>query len=133
MTIESALRAHLLADSNISNEISTRMFPLRLPQNTEFTAITYQVISGDSTYTQDGDSGLDRPRIQIDVWDPSYEKSVEVGNLVKDRLSGFKGTVSGIEIQGIFRDSWRDLDDVLADGITKLYRRSQDFFVHHVD
>ncbi len=133
MTIEQALRDHLLADTNISSVVATRVYPLELPQNPAFPSITYQIISDEPTYTQDGDSGLDRPRIQIDTWAETYSESISLAALIRSRLSGFRGTVSGKEIQGIFRDSSRDFREVLADGVTKIYRRSQDYFVWHVE
>jgi len=133
MTIEEALRTYLLADANISSLVSTRIYYQYLPQNPVYPLIRYQVISDESLYSNDGDIGLDRPRIQFDSDSDDSEQCIALAGLIRKRLSGFRGAISGKQVQGIFRDNVRDDDEVLADGITKIYRRLQDFFVWHVE
>lgn len=133
MTIEAALRTYLLADSSISAIVATRIYFQYLPQNPVFPLIRFQVISDESNYTNDGDIGLDRPRIQFDSDSPDAEECINLAALVRKRLSGFSGTLSGKSVKGIFRDNVRDDDEVLADGVTKIFRRAQDFFVWHVE
>ena len=54
----------------------------------------------------EGPSGYAMPRIQVDIWGRDYAEAQNVGEKVRNALSGFRGTIAGVTVQGII-----DLDD----------------------
>ena len=131
--IEETLVTHILGDSGITALIGDRIYPVVFPQDTPenlFPALRYQVVSDAETYTMDGDSGLDNPRVQIDSYALEYSVMKNLSLLVRKRMSGFRGTVSGKVIQGIFLDGERDLYESVNE-LVRAYRRSQDYTIWH--
>ena len=90
--IEEDLYTYLTSDPTISGYVSTRIYPVKMPQNVTYPAITYQLIGSTRTLTQDGAVSLVEGRYQIDSWGTSYStvKNIAIG--VKVALHGFKGT-----------------------------------------
>lgn len=129
--IRPALRAFLLADAGIAALVATRVFPIKLPQGTKAASIVYTRISGAGIYHMQGDSGLSMPRYQIDAWAPTGDAATTLANLIKDRLSGYRGVMgtgpSAIAVQGVFMaDEREDYDDTV-----QLSRMSRDYFIDH--
>lgn len=106
--LEAALRAKLLADAAIANLVGTRVSPWPLPQASPMPAITYFRVSGAEGVTQDGRERTTRARYQVDSWGGSYQAARELEILVRKALNGFKGTVSGVPIQGAFVEESAD-------------------------
>lgn len=129
--IEDNLRTYILADSNISNLVAARIYPLKLPQRPTVPAVTYQRISGERMHSMSGATGLAGPRIQFDCWDTTYLSSKNLADLLRKRIDGFAGTVDSEVIEGIFMDTEREF---FEDGdLLKLYRISMDFFVFYTE
>jgi len=124
--IRSALRLHLLANSNVSPIIDgTRMYPVVLPQGVTEPSIVYHLVSGIGDHTMQGPSGLNRPRLQLDAYAQSYDDAVELADLVKEALDGYSGLMSIVPVQGAFFDTERE--DYQSD--VKLYRVSRDYLI----
>jgi len=123
-TIATALRTYVLADAAVA-ALTTRMYPVVLPQDPAMPAITYQYISGASVVSHDGPTGLENPTFQIDCWGSSYSQMDALFQAVRKRLNGAKGTFSTLEVQGIFLVRKRDLYDNDA----KLHRRTSDWSI----
>lgn len=124
-TIAEALRTYIISDVTVGALVSTRMYPNKLPQNPTMPAITYQYIGGDSVMSHDGASGLGNPIMQIDCWGSTYSEMDALFEAVRKRINGAKGTLSGVQTQGIFLARRRDLYEYE----TKLHRRSSDWSV----
>lgn len=136
--IRSALRAILLGDSTISTAIdASRIYPGILPQGVTQQSIVYTIVGEDSDYNMQGSSHLARDRIQLDCWAQTVDAAVVLANLVKDELSGFRGTVSygsnspqdSVVIHAVFHDQGRDEYDSTA----KLHARRRDYFIWYWD
>lgn len=138
MSIAADLRTYLLGDSNLTAKVSTRIYPLHLPQDATLPAIIYRWVSDTEGFNLDGADGLVSPRIQFDVFSETYTEMETVSDLLKTRLNGFRGTIASSpprQIQGIFFDSTRDFfeeggDQGSGSGVG-MYRRSTDYFVHY--
>lgn len=136
--IRVGLRAYLLDDSAISTQVGgARIYPIKLPQGQVQPSIVFMRVSGLGDHHMQGPSGLARSRIQIDCWAQSAQTAVELANLVKERIDGFRGSMewdddspgNAVVVQGIFFESEReDYDDAV-----KLYRVSRDFFVWYAE
>ena len=136
--IRLALRSILLSDVDVSTAVGgSRIFPSVLPQGVVDPSVVYNTVTEASDYHMNGPSGLAQDRIQVDCWAQRSDQAVELANLVRDRLSGFSGTVSvgsqspqdQIIVRGIFHDQGRDDYDALA----KLHTRRRDYMVWYAD
>lgn len=136
--IRPALRAILLGDATISAAIgAVRIYPSVLPQGIIQQSIVYTLIGEDSDYHMQGSSQLAQDRIQLDCWAQTIDAAVALANLVKDELSGFRGTVSygsnspqdSVVILAIFHEQGRDEYDSTA----KLHARRRDYFIWYWD
>lgn len=123
-----ALKAILLADADVQAAVGNeRIYPFVLPrlQGEGGHAIVYFEVSSQGDQTTQGPSGLVSTRVQVNCFAGSPDEAYGLGLKVKAVLDGYRGTVSGVEIGGVFFDSARDL----YDDTVKLRFRSMDFIV----
>jgi hypothetical protein len=80
MSIAELLRDGLFANSGVSALVSTRIYPLRLPQHPTYPALTYQRISNSG---QDGTSNRKESRWQINCWATTHLAAVSLSAAVK--------------------------------------------------
>lgn len=118
--LETLIYALLAADSPVSTLVSTRIYPLVLPQDVVLPAITYTRISGGQVSSLDGYSGLENPRIQVDAWAASYSGVKDLAAKIVTAMNGsatFSATI--LSDTDFFEDE------------TKIYRVSLDFSAWH--
>jgi len=126
MTIETEVRARLVADATVSGLIGTRAYALVLPQGVTYPALTYSKISGVRLHNLDGAAGRAFPRISISMWSGSYVECQSLAAAVRHSLDGFNGTLATIKCT-ILIDN--EIDDY--DGTVEKYRILQDYRVSH--
>lgn len=127
MSLESDFRSYLLADSNISALVGTRIYGGKLPQDVTYPAISYARISGERVHKLTGAGDRAVPRIQYDCWAESYTGAKALADLLRQRLNGASGTI-GSTVVGMSRlDGEREFYD---DGGV-VHRVSLDFFVSY--
>jgi hypothetical protein len=135
VTPETAIRARIAA---LSTTASTRVYLLKLPQSPTLPAVRVQLIDDFGfSHLRGGGSDLRRARVQVDAYsreasgvDP-YETAAALADAINgdeagSGLSGFTGTVDGMEItaiQFVNRQAMYEGDE------QRLVRVSQDFFV----
>lgn len=124
-TIEQALRSKLLADATVLGLVSTRVYPLVLPQDPTYPAITYKRVTGRDMTAHDGRLGLDRSRFQIDCLDDDFGGATTLARAVMVALNGYRGTVDTVDIGAIVNESTQDL----YDPILEIQKVSIDFWV----
>ena len=137
--IDTAVRTRLAAVSAVYSLVGgttrPRIYPLKLPQNPEFPAVTYQIISGRPEYHIDGVAGVAEIRLQVDCWavdkdsTSGYESSRALAEAVRGALSAYSGTVGDVVIQSCFLENRRTLYE---DG-AEIYRESLDFAVAYTE
>lgn len=117
---ENAVRDRLIA---VGTNADDRIYPLRMPQiniQTKFPLVVYKRISGPRQYTQEGDSLLIEPRIQLNIWARTYDDMDATALQVKTALSGWRD--DGVGVQHCFLvfelDEWEE--------VTGLYRKMVD-------
>jgi len=116
----------------LSGVAGGRRFWTRAPQNITATDGAYIVLNrvdGGRDYSMAGASGYVASRVQVDVYAETYTAAKTAARAAVAALSAFRGTQSGVAIQGIFIDSERDLP--AADEVSHLFRTSIDVIVHH--
>lgn len=112
-TIEEGLVAHLMADSSVTDLISTRLYPLVVPQDASLPAVAYQRISGPREHAHDGPSGLARARVQFTALGSTYAEAKSVVTALQGSLDGRKRGLPGVRSNAINlldeRDVWLDV------------------------
>lgn len=94
-TIEEAIYAHLIADTDITDLVSTRIYPYQLPQNPTYPAITYHRASTRLDHLQGSATNLPFPRFQFNCYGQNYGDTKTVANALKGVIDGFSGTFGG--------------------------------------
>ena len=101
MPIEAALVAYIKTVAEITGLIgsgsSARIYPLKLPQNPAYPAVTYQVISSPRHH----DIEVAYPRIQYTSFARTYGQAKELADLLRLNLQRLKGVLSGVPIKQI--------------------------------
>lgn len=129
--IEEALRGILVADGTVSGLVSTRVYPLVLPQNVTLPAIAYQRISGAREHTHDAVGDLARPRFQFSSFATTYSAAKAIANAVREALDNYRGTASGVVIQGIYVENEIDIFNLSEDQADSTYGVLVDATVWH--
>lgn len=129
--IRKALRAYLLADAGIATLVSDRVYFIKMKQGNVDPCIVFSRISGAGVYHHGGDSGLAMPRYQIDAWSKTGDAATTLANLIKDRLSGYRGVMgsggAAVTVQGAFMlDEREDFDDTV-----QMSRMSRDYAIDY--
>jgi hypothetical protein len=130
--MEEALTALLLGDARVALIFGDRIHWISTPQGvTGYPRAVLQVASGGVDVTNDGPSGLESARVQIDSYGKTYADAKAGSDAILGLLSGYRGVVGGVRIHAGFVDSKRDLPASDSGDGTKLFRRSADIFIWH--
>lgn len=127
--IESALRSRLATFSGLTALVGTRIYPLIMPQDAAFPAVTYQKISGPRVHAKEGPLGEAYPRFQVSVWAKEFGDSRRVSEQVRLALDGWRGTVAGVTV----RDSALANETDLYESDTATYHTALDFIIWHIE
>lgn len=130
-TIEEALSAYLLGQAAITAMIDQRLYPMNLPQNTPYPALTYEQVAEAGLMAHDGPGELVSGRYQFDCCSNDYDRAKLLAREVKRALNGYRGMMSdpspgsgqGVNVAGIFFISELDIYEDAA----KMFRVSIDF------
>lgn len=107
--IEKALTTLLTTDTLLSGLISTRVYPIRTPDNVTFPCVVYQRIQSDRAHTLEDAGNLTFSRFVVDGWaaknppSGSYAQALAIGRAIQAILDGYRGTVEMVDIQGILQ------------------------------
>ncbi len=125
-TIEEAIKYILINDNGVK-AITTRCFPVTLPQNPEFPLILYMRITGIPDNLLKGVSGLTYSRFQIEAWAETYAEAKDLSKAIRDTLNAKTFTVDSVLIGSIVAQNEHDVyEDVVA-----CHRIIQDFTLWH--
>lgn len=124
---EEALYSRLSGFAGITALCSTRIFPVKIPDNTTMPCLSYHRISGSRIESMTGSSALVYARFQIDCWGRKYSDVKALAEQVRLALEGYKGTIAGVTIYGV--NYLGDLD--LYEDDSQTFRVLTEFLVHH--
>lgn len=119
--------------SRLKSEVSAvdgRVYPVRLPQNPRYPALTYELISDPRRYSGDGDDGLVEARMQVSGFADRYGALREALDEVAAALSGFTGDLGGTSVAMIRHEGTRDLFDDRADE-DGIYHAASDYVIEY--
>jgi hypothetical protein len=111
MSLETALRAYVLADAATAAIVGQRMYPRGLPQGPTFPALVYSRVDTRRLHDLDGPDGLPRARVQVTAWGSSVQAATDLAAAVRKRLDGFRGAWGAVTIGACLCVGERDLDD----------------------
>lgn len=126
-TIEEAVNARLLAVSAVTALVgaaaAARIYPLVIPQDADRPALAYQKTDSQKVYSHGGFSALARSRFQFVCQAETYTAAKALADAVKAAFHGFKGTVSGVNLQGAIVESDGDGDiEILSNEVLPYVR-----------
>lgn len=131
IVIEEGLYAFLV--TNLTT-VTSRVYPIRLPQTVTLPAIIYQRISTGREKTHDQTAaGLAYPRFQFTSYAGTHASCKEVTNQLRSILAGFKGvfTVGAdtVRVDGILPEGEQDF----YEPDSGIYFTTSDYFVYHAE
>jgi hypothetical protein len=132
MGCEQAIIAKLLATSGVTALIGERVYPGVRPQASAVPAVVLNLISAIPSYSDDGEDGIQEDRLQIDCWGETYASIKALAHAVRAALSGFRGTVEGVDIRYIVLDREQDLQESGTNASDYPVRVSMDFLVTYL-
>ena len=125
--LETVLYTRLANYAGLTALVSTRVYPLRLPQNPTLPAVTFQRITGSREHGMTADHGMAHPTLQVDSWGETYASARAVAVQVRTALSRWSDATTDPVVLDVFASDERDMDE--AD--VKLFRVSQDYQIWH--
>jgi hypothetical protein len=120
---------YLSANGELTAMISDRLYPLRLPESPTLPAVVYQEISCVPTYSQDGYSEVEQTRMQLTCWSTTLLEALQIRQILKRALGGFRGVMGSEEVGAVFIEAGRS--DI--DGETGLSYARIDVMIWHKD
>lgn len=118
-----AIEGDAACQTHLGRTPDTRLYPLQLPQGTDWTAdglvaATFQRISNARENSLDAGGGIDNPRVQVDLYATTRKAAREAAMEVKRVIE------NGAAFGGWLIDDREELED---DVEPRLYRVSMDF------
>jgi len=111
--------------------ISTRLNPVRIPQESAFPAVSYQLISEVPNPTKSGHSRTEFARVQVNAYGTSLSSAQAVASAIRTAFEAvtLPGTFNGIKCQTLEYDGENQTADDTA-AFAGLYQISQDYLIN---
>lgn len=127
--MDAALRSLLLERPGVTNQVAQRIYPAVMPDDVDFPAVVYELISDTAEYSNDnawnGGETARRLRFQFDSYAETLEEARRVDDAIRAVLSGFRGNAGGCRLT-VFRSnsfqSWFQDEE--------FWRVATDYIVH---
>ena len=126
--IETAIRYILINDSTVK-DITTRCYPVTIPQSPQYPLILYTKITGMRDHHLRGPSGHAHPRFQVEAWSKTYTEAKTLADAIRGALDGYSGLVEETFIGSCLIESERD--DYQKE--IEVHRVIQDYFIWHTE
>jgi type III secretory pathway lipoprotein EscJ len=111
--------------------VSTRINPLRIPQESAFPAISYQMVSVIPHPSKSGTSKSDFARVQINSFGTSCQSAVQVADLVRNAMQlTLPATFNSVFVQTCEFDAEVHLTDDNA-AFAGVYHIAQDYIINY--
>jgi hypothetical protein len=111
--------------------ISTRLNPVRIPQESSFPAVSYQLVSEIPNPTKSGHSRTEFARVQINAYGVTLASAESVASAIRNAFEvvTLPATFNSIKCQTIeFDGELQTADDTAA--FAGLYQISQDYIIN---
>ena len=91
----------LLNDSNITDVVSQRIFPVQVGQDAQLPAIMVTITDMETNPTKTGTSSDDIIELDVTVYSKSAKQSFDVAEHIRTSLDNFTGTMGTTEVQSL--------------------------------
>lgn len=121
---------YILAQSAVTDLVSTRIHFVNAPQDVAKPYIIVTKIDSPRLHSHDGGDGLARPRFQFSIFSTGYGEAKSIADALRGVLDGYTGTMggeSGVKVGGAEYD---DETDFYEDD-THLYHIACDYIIRH--
>ena len=125
MSIEETIFSRLSTFAGLIALVSTRIYPVIMPQGVTHPAVTYQLISGIREAAMGSDPGMVRARFQFTAWASTHLAARNVIKQVRLALERYRVAT----VEDCFVETEYDVFD--EDAI--LHGRGLDMIVHHTE
>jgi hypothetical protein len=120
-TIEKLIFSVLSNDGTVSGLVAARIYPMVVPRNASYPAITYQQTAGDREHTMAGPIGMVDSRFVINCWATTYNGARALSDAVRIALDGNSTDVGSQALYVIFLENETDTVEQ-KDGVRELRR-----------
>jgi hypothetical protein len=124
MSIEEDLRTYLLAATTIQTVVGDRIHHNHVPESSDLPYVWYRRSSEINEVDMDGPGGLFNTEFDIECYAADDAEAQELGDSVRARLNGVRGTVGASTVQGIFvtdkDDDYIPRGDASDDGLNQV-------------
>lgn len=127
--IDDAIYLRATTGPTLQPLIGTRCYPVMLPQNPAYKAMTYQRISTPREHAMVSEPGIAHPRFQLTAFDVTRTGARALAEAIRMDFSRWRGTVLGVVIQDTFVEDQVDLP--LDDVALTVHMVPVDIIVHH--
>jgi len=97
--IEKALRSVLIAASDVTDLVSSRIYPEHRQQGNDFPAITYQLLGTSPQNSTSGHTSITRAIMAFDCIATSYGAAKILAEAVRQALMDYSGTSEGVVVK----------------------------------
>ena len=129
-SIETAIRKLLTDDSDVTDIVGARIYPVAAPQGATVPFVVYEIESVAPVDSLGGHSGLSFASFSISMWSNSYATTNNLGTKIRAALLDFTGTSDTILVDWCKHNNSTDIDAWTADGAEfPLYGNEQTYRV----
>jgi hypothetical protein len=128
MTIEAGIYGILSAYAGLTALVSTRIYPLVLPQDCDLPAVCYQLVSDVPEYILAKAVANQNARVQVNSYAITLDAAKSVAIQVKAAMVGYDGTIGSVAVRDITIANEQDLYESDLD----IYNLTVDFMVIYV-
>ena len=125
--LEMVLVDRLTTYADLLSLISTRVYPMILPQKPTLPAVTYQRIDGPREHGMTEEQDMAHLRIQIDSWAETKADAKGVAAEIMNALERWTDTATS----PVILDSFLDNDESSYEPDTNIHRIRQDWIIWH--
>ena len=115
LTVTGRLYERLSNYSAVTDLVSTRIFPNKMPQGFKYPSVVYRIISDDVEHAMQADPNINHTRFQIACLAENFEDAETIGLAVTSALSRWSSSTGNRIIQEVFEEgsfmNWVDVDD----------------------
>ena len=118
-------------NSDVTDLVSTRIYPNVARQSSAFPFLVYQVTGDEPTDTKDVPSVLDTNSVEVICYSESYIQASDLADKVRTALDRTTGTHGGLSIQGTTFGGYSEDFDIKGDD-EGVYVKSLDFKIRQL-
>jgi hypothetical protein len=124
MTLSTQIYSLLSGSTSVTGQVSTRIYPVTVPQDVRLPAVRYSIISNVREHAMTQDTGDVTARVQITSWGRTPDEAETVSEVVR-------GAVQRVISGGL--ECFLDNEFVDYDSDTERYAHSLDVIVHYTE